>query len=115
MLSLVSLWGLLFPIVSGAISGGSTSMDASRQRGHQRWLDEHGRELLQQVELSLRPGLRGLPHRLPPIRQAGHEEVRGHRGGSLRHRGCRGLRRLPHAKWGYPCPSSPSGRWSTGQ
>jgi cytochrome c-type biogenesis protein CcmF len=29
MLSLVSLWGLLFPIVSGAISGGSTSMDAS--------------------------------------------------------------------------------------
>jgi cytochrome c-type biogenesis protein CcmF len=29
MLSLVSLWGLLFPIFSGAISGGSTSMDAS--------------------------------------------------------------------------------------
>jgi cytochrome c-type biogenesis protein CcmF len=29
MLSLVSLWGLLFPIVSGAISGGSTSMDPS--------------------------------------------------------------------------------------
>jgi cytochrome c-type biogenesis protein CcmF len=29
MLSLVSLWGLLIPIFSGAISGGSTSMDAS--------------------------------------------------------------------------------------
>ena len=29
MLSLVSLWGLLFPIFSGAISGGSTSMDAA--------------------------------------------------------------------------------------
>jgi cytochrome c-type biogenesis protein CcmF len=29
MLSLVSLWGLLFPVVSGAISGGSTSMDPS--------------------------------------------------------------------------------------
>jgi cytochrome c-type biogenesis protein CcmF len=29
MLSIVSLWGLLFPIFSGAISGGSTSMDAS--------------------------------------------------------------------------------------
>jgi len=28
MLSLVSLWGLLIPIFSGAISGGSTSMDA---------------------------------------------------------------------------------------